>query len=332
MNVGTDHDTAAFAVESIRRWWDAAGRNRYPGARRLLVTCDAGGSNGYRTRAWKAELAVLAAQAGLTITVLHFPPGTSNWNKIEHRLFSQITRTWRGRPLTSHQVILSTIAATTTSTGLKVTAVLDARRYPLGTEVGDEQAKDLEQRFITRHGFHGTWNYTISPVPRAPAPPPVPAPPPGPDLDALADPAITGISRDDLAALTAALTIPWAAAREQRLHLARGGPRRKNSGPAAPGQAQPGRLPPRRRLPLPPRHDLLRHRRAAHHRRLRHQHHHPPDRRPARRRRHPAHPRPPPPPDPQRPAPPRRNRRNHIPDNPPADTLTNPATPQTHLN
>ena len=182
MNVGTDHDTAAFAVESIRRWWDAAGRNRYPGARRLLVTCDAGGSNGYRTRAWKAELAALAAQAGLTITVLHFPPGTSKWNKIEHRLFSQITRTWRGRPLTSHQVILSTIAATTTSTGLKVTAVLDTGRYPAGTEVSDEQARDLEDRFITRHGFHGTWNYAISPVPRAPAPQPAPAPParPGP--------------------------------------------------------------------------------------------------------------------------------------------------------
>ena len=236
VNVGTDHDTAAFAVESIRRWWDGPGKNRYPGARRLLVTCDAGGSNGYRTRAWKAELAALAAQAGLEITVLHFPPGTSKWNKIEHRLFSQITRTWRGRPLTSHQVILSTIAATTTSTGLKVTAVLDTGRYPTGTEVSDEQAKDLEDRFITRHGFHGTWNYTISPVPRAPAPQPAPAPapPPGPDLDALTNPAITGIPREDLAATAAALRIPWAAAREQRLHLARGGPRRQSSGPAGP--------------------------------------------------------------------------------------------------
>ena len=195
----------------------------------------------------------------------------------------------------------------------------------------DEQAKDLEQRFITRHGFHGTWNYTISPVPRAPAPPPVPAPPPGPDLDALADPAITGISRDDLAALTAALTIPWAAAREQRLHLARGGPRRKNSGPAAPVKLSLDAY----LLAAVCRYRLgmtccaiaalltidasvisITTRQI----------------RPARRRRHPAHPRPPPPPDPQRPAPPRRNRRNHIPDNPPADTLTNPATPQTHLN
>jgi Rhodopirellula transposase DDE domain len=155
-------------------------------------------------------------------------------HKIEHRLFSQITRTWRGRPLTSHQVILSTIAATTASTGLKVTAVLDTGRYPTGTEVSDEQAKDLEDRFITRHGFHGTWNYTISPVPRAPAPQPAPAPPPGPDLHALADPAITGIPREDLAATAAALTIPWAAAREQRLHLARGGPRRQSCGPAGP--------------------------------------------------------------------------------------------------
>ena len=179
VNVGTDHDTAAFAVESIRRWWDAAGRNRYPGAPRLLVTCDAGGSNGYRTRAWKAELAVLAAQAGLTITVLHFPPGTSKWNKIEHRLFFQITRTWRGRPLTSHQVILSTIAATTTSTGLKVTAVLDARRYPVGTEVGAEQAKDLESGSspATASTAPGTTPSAPSPGPRhrSPAPPRRPA-------------------------------------------------------------------------------------------------------------------------------------------------------------
>ena len=211
--------------------------------------------------------------------MLHFPPGTSKWNKIEHRLFSQITRTWRGRPLTSHQVILSTIAATTTSTGLKVTAVLDTGRYPAGTEVSDEQARDLEDRFITRHGFHGTWNYAISPVPRAPAPQPAPAPPPGPDLDALTDPAITGIPREDLAALAAALKISWAAAREQRLHLARGGPRRQEL-PAPPaGQAQPGRLPPSRRLPLPPRPDLPCHRRAARHRPLRHQRHHPRDRR-----------------------------------------------------
>jgi transposase len=132
VNVGTDHDTAAFAVESLRRWWRAGGRDRYPAAARLLVTCDAGGSNGYRARAWKAGLAQLAAETGLAITVCHFPPGTSKWNKIEHRLFCQITRNWRARPLASHQVILETIAAVTTRTGLTVQAMLDARTYPKG--------------------------------------------------------------------------------------------------------------------------------------------------------------------------------------------------------
>ena len=234
VNVGTDHDTAAFAVESIRRWRERCGRDRYPGARRLLVTCDAGGSNGYRTRGRKAELAAFAAQAGLEVTVLHFPPGTSKWNKIEHRLFSRITRTWRARPLASHQVILSTIAATATSTGLTVTAVLDPGRYPTGTEVSNAAMKDIEDRFLTRRAFHGDWNYAISPVPRAPAPPPAPAPHPGPDLGTLADPAITGIPRQDLDALATALEVPYAASREQRLHLARGGPRRRTSGPAAP--------------------------------------------------------------------------------------------------
>ncbi|MDE1838225.1 MAG: ISAzo13 family transposase, partial [Euryarchaeota archaeon] len=130
VNVGTDHDTAAFAVESIRRWWQGAGRAGYPHARRLLITADAGGSNGDRTRAWKAELAELAAQAGLEITVCHFPPGTSKWNAIEHRLFSHISMNWRGRPLTSHEVIVNTIAATTTRTGLQVRAELDTSRYP----------------------------------------------------------------------------------------------------------------------------------------------------------------------------------------------------------
>jgi hypothetical protein len=132
VNVGTDHDTPAFAVESVRRWWDMIGRDRYPGTRRLLVTCDAGGSNDHRKRAWKAELAKLAAQAGLEITVCHFPPGTSKWNKIEHRLFCHISRTWRARPLASHQVIIDTIAATTTAAGLTVTAALDIGSYPPG--------------------------------------------------------------------------------------------------------------------------------------------------------------------------------------------------------
>ena len=130
MNVGTDHDTAAFAVESIRRWWNAAGRAAYPRARRLLITADAGGSNGYRTRAWKAELAAFALETGLTVTVCHFPPGTSKWNKVEHRLFSHITMNWRGRPLTSHEVIVNIIAATTTRAGLTVRAELDPGSYP----------------------------------------------------------------------------------------------------------------------------------------------------------------------------------------------------------
>jgi hypothetical protein len=229
VNVGTDHDTPAFAVESIRRWWQAIGAGRYPGARRLLITCDAGGSNDHRKRAWKAELAALAAQAGLEITCCHFPPGTSKWNKIEHRLFCHITRTWRARPLASHQVIIDTIAATTTAAGLTVTAALDIGSYPPGAEVSDEQMKNLEDRVITRHAFHGGWNYTLLPVPRPAAPaPPAASPWPG----VLAHPALTGVP--DFAALAAGVSLAWDAAREQRLHLTRGGRRRRNSGPAGP--------------------------------------------------------------------------------------------------
>ena len=125
VSVGTDHDTAAFAVASIGRWWKAAGPGEYPAARRLLITADAGGSNSYRTRAWKTELAALAVETGLEITVCHFPPGTSKWNKVEHRLCSHVTMNWRGRPLTRHEVIVNLIAATTTSTGLRVRAELD---------------------------------------------------------------------------------------------------------------------------------------------------------------------------------------------------------------
>jgi hypothetical protein len=131
VNVGCDHDTAAFAVESIRRWWNGQGKHTYPRATRLLITADAGGSNGYRIRAWKIELATLAAQTGLTVTVCHLPPGTSKWNRIEHRLFSHITMNWRGRPLTSHEVIVATIAATTTRTGLRVHAELDTGSYSI---------------------------------------------------------------------------------------------------------------------------------------------------------------------------------------------------------
>src|SRR5947209_10972916 len=135
VNVGTDHDTAAFAVESIRRWWNACGSQDYPDARRLLITADAGGSNGYRTRAWKAGLAALAEQTGLEIICCHFPPGTSKWNKIEHRLFSAITMNWRGRPLASHQVIVNSIAAATTRTGLRAHAELDTDADPAGANV-----------------------------------------------------------------------------------------------------------------------------------------------------------------------------------------------------
>jgi hypothetical protein len=135
VSLGTDHDTAAFAVETIRRWRQAAAAAAYPSASRLLITADGGGSNGYRTRQWKTELAALAAHTGLTITVCHLPPGTSKWNKIEHRLFSHISMNWRGRPLTSHDVIVQTIAATTSRTGLNVHAELDTNTYPIGIKI-----------------------------------------------------------------------------------------------------------------------------------------------------------------------------------------------------
>ena len=135
--MGTDHDTAAFAVQTVRTWWQKAGQSAYPGATRLLICADGGGSNGYRTRLWKTELAALAAGTGLEITVCHLPPGTSKWNKIEHRLFSHISMNWRGRPLTSHEVIVQTIAATTTRTGLTVSAELDSAAYPKGIKISD---------------------------------------------------------------------------------------------------------------------------------------------------------------------------------------------------
>ncbi len=149
VTVGTDHDTAAFAVASLRRWWNGQGRALYPHARRLLVTADAGGSNGYRTRTWKVELAAFALETGLAVTVCHFPPGTSKWNKVEHRLFSHITMNWRGRPLTSHQVVVDTIAATTTRTGLRVHAELDTGSYPAGVKVSDAQVACLPSTATT---------------------------------------------------------------------------------------------------------------------------------------------------------------------------------------
>ncbi len=164
VNVGTDHDTACFAVESIRRWWRQVGADAYPKARRLLVTADGGGSNGSRLRLWKAELARFADETGLAVTVVHLPPGTSKWNKVEHRLFSHITLNWRGRPLTSHEVVVQTIAATTTRTGLTVKAVLDEGTYPTGLRITDRQMRELLRRHIIRHEFHGDWNYDVQPT------------------------------------------------------------------------------------------------------------------------------------------------------------------------
>jgi len=232
VNVGTDHDTAAFAVESIRRWWKAAGRGDYPQARRLLITADSGGSNGYRARAWKTELAALAAETGLEITVCHLPPGTSKWNKIEHRLFSHITMNWRGRPLTSHEVIVNSIAATTTRTGLTVRAELDPGSYPTGTEISDAQMAAVP---LSRHRFHGDWNYTIHPRPAPPAAA-TGAAEPGrlaggvPGRATLSHPALTGMSRQQLDDLIADLAGPQETQREQARHQRRGTERRRAAG------------------------------------------------------------------------------------------------------
>jgi hypothetical protein len=163
--VGTDHDTAAFAVATIGRWWTAVGAGAYPGATALLISADGGGSNASRSRLFKTELAALATRTGLRITVCHLPPGTSKWNKIEHRLFSHISMNWRGRPLTSHDVIVETIAATTTASGLKVHAELDTTIYPTGVVVPDKQMKAMETNgILTRHAFHGEWNYSLNPT------------------------------------------------------------------------------------------------------------------------------------------------------------------------
>jgi hypothetical protein len=160
VSVGQDHDTATFAVESLRRWWQGEGALVYPQADRLLICADGGGSNGCRLRLWKYELGRFAAQSGLAITVCHLPPGTSKWNKIEHRLFSHISMNWRGRPLTSHEVIVDLIAATTTRTGLRVHAERDQGSYPTGVAVSDAQMAAIP---LQPHDFHGEWNYTIAP-------------------------------------------------------------------------------------------------------------------------------------------------------------------------
>jgi hypothetical protein len=224
VSVGTSRDTAAFAVNAIRRWWQAEGASRYPRATRILLTCDSGGSNSGVSRLWKHELALLAAETGLEVTVCHFPPGTSKWNKIEHRLFCHITRTWKARPLMTAEDAVAGVAATVTVQGLKCTAVLDDAGYPEGVKVSDQRMRHLEGRVIGRDPFHGEWNYTIAPAPR-PGPEPE-AERPGPD------PALP-------AALAALAGLPdlheraghaWAADREHRLALARGRPRLKNSG------------------------------------------------------------------------------------------------------
>jgi len=160
VSVGIDHDTASFAVNAIRRWWQTMGRARYPTAHSLVITADCGGSNGARVRLWKRELQALANELGLTITVCHLPPGTSKWNKIEHRLFSFITQNWRGKPLVSYQAIVQLIAATTTRTGLNVKSEIDTAIYPPGVKVTD---RDMAAINITPHTFHGEWNYTIAP-------------------------------------------------------------------------------------------------------------------------------------------------------------------------
>ena len=162
VSVGIDHDTAAFAINAIRSWWKLMGCLRYPNARSLTITADGGGSNGSRVRLWKIELQKLADELGIPITVCHLPPGTSKWNKIEHRLFSFITGNWRGKPLVSHQVIVQLIAATTTKAGLKVRCQLDRNTYPAGIKVSDAQMRAIN---LARHDFHGEWNYTVSPTP-----------------------------------------------------------------------------------------------------------------------------------------------------------------------
>jgi transposase len=243
VSVGTDHDTAEFAVASIRRWWKARSRHDYPHATRVLITADAGGSNGYRTRAWKSELAALASQTGLQITVCHLPPGTSKWNKIEHRLFSHISMNWRGRPLTSHEVIVDSIAATTTRTGLKVEAELDTGTYDTGVKVTDAEIDALA---MSRHRFHGDWNYTLRPAGSLPAPRqetepdaaitatarPA-APPDGVDAQSLRDPELTGMTAAQLDALVHKLIPALAQQREQIRHERRGGERRRRRGAGA---------------------------------------------------------------------------------------------------
>jgi Rhodopirellula transposase DDE domain len=165
VNVGIDADTAEFAVESIRRWWQRLGKGRYPNAGTLTITADCGGSNGARVRLWKSQLQRFADETGLKVTVAHLPPGTSKWNRIEHRLFAYISQSWRGKPLVSHHVIIQLIGATTTNTGLTVTCDIDQSHYPKGIKVTDAEMATLN---IQRNAFQGDWNYTISPRQQGP--------------------------------------------------------------------------------------------------------------------------------------------------------------------
>ena len=164
VSVGSDGDTAQFAVETIRRWWNTLGAIAYPDTSTLMITADAGGSNGYRLRLWKRELAALADETGLPITVSHMPPGTSKWNRIEHRLFSHISMNWAGQPLTSHEAAVSLIAGTTTRTGLTVHAERDTGSYPRGIKIPNREMKTLIAQHLTPHDWHGEWNYTINPA------------------------------------------------------------------------------------------------------------------------------------------------------------------------
>jgi hypothetical protein len=160
VSVGTDHDTAAFAVQSLRTWWQQMGQATYPNAKELLITADGGGSNSSRCRLWKTELQQFADETGLVVSVCHFPPGTSKWNKIEHRMFCHITQNWRGRPLVSHEAILQLIGSTTTRKGLTIRAGLDRGEYPTGIKITKAELAAVQ---LTRAEFHGNWNYTISP-------------------------------------------------------------------------------------------------------------------------------------------------------------------------
>lgn len=161
VSVGTDHDTARFAVNTIRQWWYQMGQYAYPQAEKLLITADGGGSNGSRCRLWKLELQRLVDELQIEISVCHFPPGTSKWNKIEHRMFSHITKNWRGRPLTSHEVIVNLISNTTTRAGLEINAALDSEKYPTGIKVSDQEMKNIN---LKKNAFHGEWNYSVYPT------------------------------------------------------------------------------------------------------------------------------------------------------------------------